>query len=65
MRNVRTGLKEARMKRGLTQSAVAGRAGIPQQQVSAIETGSVDPRLSTVEAVASALGLEVSLDDAE
>jgi len=44
---------------GLTQAALAYKAGIRTSTVCNIETGKIDPRLSTVKALADALGVDV------
>lgn len=44
---------------GLTQAALAHKAGIRTSTVSNIENGKIDPRLSTVKALAEALGVDV------
>jgi len=49
--------------RGLTQMALAGAAGVPQSVISAMENGKRTPSLSTLRALARALG--VDLDDLE
>lgn len=46
---------------GLTQAALAHKAGTRTSTVCNIENGKIDPRLSTVKALADALGLD--LDD--
>lgn len=45
---------------GLTQVALAMRAGLDPSLVSRIERGSANPTLSTVEALAQALGVTVA-----
>ena len=45
---------------GLTQAALAARAGLRSASVSDIEGGKSDPRLSTLTALATVLGLEVA-----
>lgn len=52
-------LKATRMARGLTQRELARRIGRPPPRISELESGASDPRISTVVAVASALGLDV------
>lgn len=44
---------------GLTQAALASRAGVRQATISEIEGGQLDPRVSTVKALADALGLDI------
>lgn len=54
-------LRETRLTRGLTQQELSALCGVPQAQLSRIEAGEVDLRLSTLTAVANALDLEVVL----
>ena len=49
----------AREAAGLTQSALASRAGTSRATVAQIESGQSDPRLSTMGAIADALGVSV------
>ena len=44
---------------GLTQAALARKAGLREATVSEIEAGKTDPRLSTMRALAAALGLDL------
>lgn len=52
-------LRRARERAGLTQEAVAERSGVHPTEVSRIESGKRDPRISTVEALAEAVGVSV------
>ena len=52
-------LREMRSALGLTQRELARRIGRPPPRVSELESGEGDPRISTVIAVASALGMEL------
>jgi transcriptional regulator with XRE-family HTH domain len=54
-------LKSAREALPLSQRELSARSGVPQAQISKLENGSVDLRLSTLVALARALGLEVEL----
>jgi transcriptional regulator with XRE-family HTH domain len=54
-------LRRARKQAGLTQEEVAGRSGVHATEVSRIERGKRDPRVSTVERLAEAV--EVSPSD--
>lgn len=54
-------LKQARKAKGLSQAALAKRAGVPQSHISRIETTGVDLRLSSVAELARALDLELML----
>jgi transcriptional regulator with XRE-family HTH domain len=55
-----TNLRAARKKLGLSQEQVAERSGVHSTEVSRIEAGRRDPRVSTVERLAAAV--EVSPD---
>lgn len=48
-------IKKRRIKLGLTQSELAGRAHVSQPLIARIESGDVDPRLSTVKSIITAL----------
>ena len=48
-------LRELRKRAGLTQKELARRAGVSQSLIARIETGSVDPRLSTLRRILQAL----------
>lgn len=50
-----------RKSKGLSQKDLAERTGLSQQHVSAIESGRIDPRLGTLEAIAHALGAQITL----
>jgi transcriptional regulator with XRE-family HTH domain len=50
-----TNLREARELLGLTQEQVAERSGVHFTEVSRIEAGKRDPRISTVERLAKAV----------
>lgn len=54
-------LKAARTAKGLSQSVLSERAGVPQSHLSRIERGGVDLRLSSLVEIARALDLEVIL----
>jgi transcriptional regulator with XRE-family HTH domain len=53
-------LRELRLKRGLSQQALAERVGIPQTHVSAMEVGIKFPNLLTVLRLAAALECKVT-----
>jgi transcriptional regulator with XRE-family HTH domain len=54
-------IREAREKRGLTQQQAADAAGIARSHWALLETGRrPDPQLSSVEAIARALGVAVA-----
>ncbi len=48
-------IKKKRVKLGLTQSELAERAKVSQPLIARIESGDVDPRLSTVRSIITAL----------
>ena len=54
-------LKAARKSKGLSQRALAEKAGVLQTQISKIENGATDFRTSTLVALARALDLELAL----
>lgn len=54
-------LREAREAKQLSQRELSRLAGVPQAQISRIESNSVDLRLSSLVAIASALELEIVL----
>jgi predicted transcriptional regulator len=55
-------LRHARRRAGLSQRALAIRAGVPQPAIARIETGAVSPRVSTLQGLLVAAGhtLEVA-----
>ena len=55
------GLIRRRQALGLSQHAVADRAGLTQTYLSKIERGKVDPRLSTLQDIARAESMELVL----
>lgn len=54
-------LQSARQAKGLSQRDLSKLAGVPQAQISRIEAGAVDLRLSSLVALANALDLELAL----
>lgn len=54
-------LLRARSARRLTQRRLAGLSGVPQDTISELENGQANPSLSTVAALAAALGVEMTL----
>jgi len=44
---------------GLTQAALAQKAGVRTSTICNIETGKIDPRISTMKALADTLGVEI------
>jgi predicted transcriptional regulator len=56
-------VREARRSAGLSQRALAARAGVPQSTVGRIETGRLAPQSSTVEALLRAAGRTLELGE--
>lgn len=54
-------LRKARIAKELSQRELSRLAGVPQSHLSKIEGGQVDLRLSSLIAIANALGLELAL----
>ncbi len=54
-------LQQARKAKNISQDALSRVLGLPQSHLSKIESGKTDPRLSSVEALAHALEMEVVL----
>ena len=54
-------LREARLRKQLSQHQLAGRLGLRQRQISDLERAAIDSRLSTIQNVARALDLELML----
>jgi transcriptional regulator with XRE-family HTH domain len=50
-------LLAARRRAQLTQAQLASASGVSQRHISALESGLADPKLSTVAALAAALGI--------
>jgi len=49
-------VREARRRSGLTQRALAAKAGIPQETIARIERGRADPRAATLDRLLEACG---------
>lgn len=58
---IASSLKEARTAKGLSQRDLSVMAGVPQAQISRIEAGTVDPRTTSLIALAHALDMELAL----
>ncbi|MEQ8966465.1 MAG: helix-turn-helix transcriptional regulator [Azospirillaceae bacterium] len=58
LEEIGTTLKEARQRRGLSQRALSAAAAVPQAQISKIENGSIDLKVSTLLKLARTLDLE-------
>ena len=56
-----TALREARRTSGLTQRALATRAGVPQPSVARIESGAVMPRVDTLDRLLAACGARLAV----
>jgi predicted transcriptional regulator len=54
-------LRYARRRAGLSQRALADRAGVPQPAIARIELGAVSPRLDTLAALLAAAGATLQL----
>ncbi len=54
-------VREARRRAGLTQAALAERAGVPKSTVGRIESGVRTPSVELVERLVEAAGLEVTI----
>lgn len=53
--------RDTRLALGMTQQAVASRAGVTRSYIAQLERGNANPSIRRVEAIAQALGLEVDL----
>ena len=58
MGNLGANLRDARERLGLTQEQVSDRSGVQAGEVSRIERGKRDPKVSTLEKLAAALEVE-------
>jgi transcriptional regulator with XRE-family HTH domain len=54
-------LREARHRAGMSQRALAERAGVPQSTVARIERRTIDPKTATLERLLRACDIEVAL----
>ena len=52
-------LKEIRIRKGLSQAAVADEAGIAREHLTRLEAGHYDPSVGTLEKIAKALGVSL------
>jgi transcriptional regulator with XRE-family HTH domain len=62
--DVRIGLRDARRRAGLTQAALARRAGTSQATVSAYERGSKQPSVETLDRLLAAAGARLVVEPA-
>ena len=53
-------MKRLRKEKGLSQAGLAEKAGLTREYVNKIEAGSYDPSLSTINALAKALGVKAA-----
>lgn len=53
-------LKKLRWESGVSQEALAAKAGVSEMTVNSLEQGKTRPRLSTVKKIADALGVPIS-----
>jgi transcriptional regulator with XRE-family HTH domain len=58
-------VREARRRAGLTQAALAARAGVPKSTVGRIESGARTPSVELVERLVRAAGLRVTISLSE
>jgi len=58
-------VREARRRAGLTQAALAERAGVPKSTVGRIESGARTPSVELMERLVRAAGLEVTISLSE
>jgi len=58
--NLGTNLRQLRTERAMTQEEVGHRSGVHPTEVSRIEAGKRDPKVSTLERLAKALGVPAS-----
>lgn len=56
-------IRARRLHAGMTQRALAERAGFPQSSIARIESKDIDPRWSTLERLLDALNMEVSIQE--
>ena len=57
---VNTAMKEARLRAGLSQSALAYQVGVSRQTVNAIENGDYNPTIRLCVGICKALGLTLN-----
>ena len=60
MRQLATRLKAARTRTGLSQAALAAKAGLTREYVNKLEAGRHDPTVGTLQRLATALGVRVT-----
>lgn len=55
MKNIATQIREARQVQGISLKELAEKTGINRSNLSRIENGTLDPRVSTIKTIANAL----------
>ncbi len=55
-------IRRLRRERGLTQGALAERAGVTQAAVARVEVGDAEPKLSTLARISEALGAQLIVE---
>lgn len=58
-------VRRARLERGLSQAALAGRAGTSQPAIARLEAGRTSPSVDTLERLFGALGMRMEIRGAE
>jgi len=61
MSDISTRVRQLRLERGFSVTELSRRSGIPRPNLSRIERGLVNPRVSTVERLLAALDLELDI----
>ncbi|MGB0935632.1 MAG: helix-turn-helix domain-containing protein [Alphaproteobacteria bacterium] len=61
MLSIGLALKKARKLAGISQNDLGQQLGVPQSHISVIETGKVDPRMSSVHELSSACNCQVMI----
>lgn len=56
-----TSLRRTRRAHGMTQADLAEKAGLSRMAVQKVESGATDPRISTLQVMARAMGMELML----
>lgn len=65
MSNIIEELTAARRAANMNQQELAGKAGLSRMTVQRTEAGAIDPRLSTLQVMARALGMDIMLVPSE
>ena len=56
------GLRELRLKRGMTQQQLAEKTGISQSDISKFETGGGNPSIKTLQRLAAGMGMILQVE---